>query len=1062
LLAFVGVVPIVLFGLLAWDGRQKALDQAAEHTRTTVAMLHEHALKVFETHELILRQADSWGEGRDWDTIERDERLQRALRAAVDGSGQVKSIWMIDASGRARVGTELVAQPLDLSDRDYFRAQRDRDADTYISDVFVGRVLTTPAFGASRRRSTASGEFDGVIEVSVDPSYFIDFWKGLGSELDPAVALTRSDGAILARYPALHAGNGPRLAPIASLIEAFGRADAATGSWRSAMDGSERILSYNKLGPYPVYVTFSVGREAVLAQWREDVIRDGVFALAALAALGAIALLAWRQARAAAAAEAIATTTQLRLRNILESTTDCVYLIDREWRFSYVNERANAVLAQGRELLGRNGWKLFPDLVGGPFWNNYRRAMFERVPVDFETFYAPLGAWFEVHACPASDGIAVFFRDISERKRADDALRRSQEHLARAQRAAAIGSWGWLACSGAVTWSEETYRLFGASPESFVPTRETIIELVHPEDRAATRRIGDMVTQGLTPTPEEIACDHRVVLPNGSVRVLHREGGSMLDADGRPIGLIGTVQDVTASREAERRLRNSEARYRLAAHAAGCVIWEWNAETDGVEYAGPLQELFGYAPSEIDSGQRWWQERIHPEDRAAVLRSLERASRERAALWDAEYRMRRADGTYASVHDRALTTYDVAGEPVLMVGAMIDISARKEMERELRRSEAHLARAQQVASIGSFEYDPRSGALRWSDETYRIFGLDREAFAPTIETVEARIHPDDRGVTRTPAHDLARGRRPPLSALSCDYRMIRPDGELRQLHRECDLVFDASGEIISVVGTVQDVTEQRAAEAKRLELEMQLLHAQKLESLGTLAGGIAHDLNNTLTPIVALSKLVQASLPDGAREHRNLEIIRNAGIRARDLVKQILAFSRRESPKKELVDLAGLIDESLAMLRASIPATIRIDVSAEDVPPVVADPSHLQQVLVNLVMNAAQAIGGGMGTIEVGLSCGGAEFVCLSVSDTGCGMKEEIRLRIFDPFFTTKPAGEGTGLGLAVVHGIVSSHGGRIEVASAPGSGARFEVHLPTAPADPGRATAPAQSHAAD
>jgi PAS domain S-box-containing protein len=504
---------------------------------------------------------------------------------------------------------------------------------------------------------------------------------------------------------------------------------------------------------------------------------------------------------------------------------------------------------------------------------------------------------------------------------------------------------------------------------------------------------------------------------------------------------------VTKLRAAEARLRDSEERYRLAAQAAGCVIWDWDPQSGCTDRVGAIEARFGYRHDAVESTLEWWVDRLHPEDRERVIRSLQAAFEAAAEFWDAEYRFRRADGTYAYIHDRGFAMYGASGKPTRLIGAMLDITGRKEIEQELRRSEGHLARGQQIAAIGSYEYDPRSGELRWSDETYRLFGFTRENFIPSIAAVDAMLHPEDRGRTLNPANLVGEGPRPPLSSLSCEYRIIRSDGEVRVLQRECDLVFDAAGQIIRVVGTVQDVTDERLAEAKRLELEAQLLHAQKLESLGTLAGGIAHDLNNALTPIVALSKLVQATLPEASRSHRNLEIVRQAGMRARDLVKQILAFSRRETPKMELVQLSALVDDTLAMLRATIPATIRIDVSNEDVPPVIADPGQLQQVLVNLATNAAQAIGSGMGTIAVTLSgkAGGGD-VCLSVTDTGCGMDDATCRRIFDPFFTTKPAGEGTGLGLAVVHGIVSSHGGRIDVTSAPGAGTRFEVHLPIAP----------------
>jgi two-component system cell cycle sensor histidine kinase/response regulator CckA len=227
-------------------------------------------------------------------------------------------------------------------------------------------------------------------------------------------------------------------------------------------------------------------------------------------------------------------------------------------------------------------------------------------------------------------------------------------------------------------------------------------------------------------------------------------------------------------------------------------------------------------------------------------------------------------------------------------------------------------------------------------------------------------------------------------------------------------------------------------------------HSQKLEALGTLAGGIAHDLNNTLVPVLTLAKLTARRLPEGGRERTNLETIHTAGLRARDLVKQILAFARREQVEKQSVDLAALTREALTLLRASIPATIKLVEDIDDVPSILGDAGQLHQVIVNVITNGAQAIDGRIGQIVVSLKenrrrdpVTNQRLVSLAIQDTGIGMDAHTMSRIFDPFFTTKPVGEGTGLGLSVVHGIVTDHGGRIEVASHPGEGTQFQIYLP-------------------
>jgi signal transduction histidine kinase len=255
-------------------------------------------------------------------------------------------------------------------------------------------------------------------------------------------------------------------------------------------------------------------------------------------------------------------------------------------------------------------------------------------------------------------------------------------------------------------------------------------------------------------------------------------------------------------------------------------------------------------------------------------------------------------------------------------------------------------------------------------------------------------------------------------------------------------MLDDEGNAIRRIGTIRDVTDARAAEERQTELERQLLHSQKLEALGTLAGGIAHDLNNTLMPILALSELLMQKMPRGSGEREDLETVVQASRHGRDLVRRILAFSRHQQVAKARADLAAITREALQLLRPTIPAMVLISEQIEDVRLILADPGQIQQVVVNLVTNAAQAIGDHIGTITVSLSQSG-NFIRLRIADTGCGMDAETRDRIFEPFFTTKNVGEGTGLGLSVVHGIVSNHGGLIEVSSQPGEGTEFTIFFP-------------------
>jgi signal transduction histidine kinase len=331
---------------------------------------------------------------------------------------------------------------------------------------------------------------------------------------------------------------------------------------------------------------------------------------------------------------------------------------------------------------------------------------------------------------------------------------------------------------------------------------------------------------------------------------------------------------------------------------------------------------------------------------------------------------------------------------------------------------------------------------------YAILGIDVDSAPPSSETTLTYVHPDDRE-----AYSEARNRAALSNSDVFEFRIIRPDGEERVLRRELDAHIGDDGRPTRIFGTVHDISQRVVAEARERELERQLLHSQKLEALGTLAGGIAHDLNNTLVPIQALSKLVMQEIPEDAPVRIDLETIHQASLQARDLVRQILAFSRKQEMIATPTDIALRMREALQMLRASVPSTIEI---VENIAPIAAisgDGTQLQQIVVNLVTNGAYAIGDNFGRVIVTLEEPASEpdmprTIVLKVADTGCGMSPEIVHRMFEPFFTTKSVGEGTGLGLSVVHGIVTSLGGTIDVKSVPGEGTEFTVTLPVKSVD--------------
>ncbi len=369
-----------------------------------------------------------------------------------------------------------------------------------------------------------------------------------------------------------------------------------------------------------------------------------------------------------------------------------------------------------------------------------------------------------------------------------------------------------------------------------------------------------------------------------------------------------------------------------------------------------------------------------------------------------------------------------------------ELEARESRESHERPApndrDARLAEAERAAQMGTWEWDVTTGTVSWSAELYRILGYEPDVDRPSAELYFQALHPEDRERARAEAEENAREGRERSSRL----RVVRKAGEVREVVTAGTASRDAQGNIIRLYGTVLDLTD-------RAHLEARLRQAEKMEALGRLAGGVAHDINNVLTVILGFAGIVarQTKSPDVQ------EIIRAAET-ASDLTRQLLAFSRQVQIKSTVVDLNELLRASSKMLARAVGEDVRIatDIAPEPFP-VRMEGTQITQLLLNLVINARDAMPRG-GTVRIRsmldlatayAARGGRRWIRLEVEDEGVGMDVATIARIFDPFFTTKPHGQGTGLGLSTVFGIVQRAGGRIDVSSSPGRGARFEIRLP-------------------
>ncbi len=397
------------------------------------------------------------------------------------------------------------------------------------------------------------------------------------------------------------------------------------------------------------------------------------------------------------------------------------------------------------------------------------------------------------------------------------------------------------------------------------------------------------------------------------------------------------------------------------------------------------------------------------------------------------------------------------------IQALRERSERQETQEALRDNRAKLVLAMDMAGLGHWEFDVSAGRFIFDDNFLKLLGTTaaREGGSTMLAQDYARrfVHPEEAGLVASEI-EVALAATDPNFTRQLEHRFIRADGSPGVMSVRFGLVKDAAGRTVRTFGVNQDVTKQRQVEHQRRSLEEQLRQTQKMEALGTLAGGIAHDFNNILTGIMGNLQLAEMDIAADNPVQTTLREAGKASRRARDLVARILTFSRRSQADRVASPLGPIVHEVLQLLRASLPATIEIRTAiAADCPAVLCDVAQIHQVIMNLGTNAAHAMRerGGTLMVELHAATPSREFlethpqvnsshnVCLTIRDTGCGMDEVVRKRIFEPFFTTKGPNEGTGLGLAMVHGIMQNHHGAIVVDSMPGEGTAFALYFAAA-----------------
>ena len=514
---------------------------------------------------------------------------------------------------------------------------------------------------------------------------------------------------------------------------------------------------------------------------------------------------------------------------------------------------------------------------------------------------------------------------------------------------------------------------------------------------------------------------------------------ALKDSEDSTQEVLLTGRDITQQKLVEKELIQSEWDMALAQKIARLGSWVYNMSTHEVRMSNETHWIFETSPQAFQRTYKAFLKLIHPDDRQRVKASHQESFRTGKGL-QIEYRIALADGTERIIYEELKVFLDDLDNPLKARGIVQDVTERKKVEEALRHSERELSIAQKIGKMGNWVYDFETDQLWWSDEVYRIFNLSLKEFKVSYPAFLNIVHPEDREFVDKTNKSILNNKQ----TYSMDHRIVLPDGTIRIVHQECKVFFNNQEKPKKLRGIIQDITERKQAEEKLQTYQEQLLHAEKLSSIGKLSASIAHEINNPLFGIRNVLERTKMCVPLEEADERFIDMAISETDRIAKLTRRLNKFFSPTREGKSPVQINLILEEIILLIQKELDnRNIRLKIHYKDtLPEVSAVPDQIKQVALNLLQNAMDAIPETGGEISLSTYLQDSQ-VCIKVIDNGIGMDEETQKDIFEPFFTTKSKEEGTGLGLWVTHSIVQSHGGIIEVDTQTGEGTSFAVSLP-------------------
>ncbi len=739
--------------------------------------------------------------------------------------------------------------------------------------------------------------------------------------------------------------------------------------------------------------------------------------------------------------------SEFSFRGLFNSVNDAIYIQDREGRFVDVNQGAVNMYGYPRQyFVGKN-----PSDLSAPGKNDLAKAVelvnkaFEGEPQQFEFWGIRKNGEIFPKEVRVSKGtyfgqevVIALAQDITERKRFEAVLQETNRTLESLIKASPLAITVMDQECNIQLWNPAAERMFGWKADEVIGAFNPIV----PEDkRDEFIELHNRALKGETISELEVRRKKR----DGTLIDINRSTAIIRDSDGNVKGIMAVLADITERKRAEEQLRESEERLRLALTGANMMSWELDLLTERVTWSESAERFYGLEPDEFHGTREAFVRLIHPDDRSAVEQGMN-DSIQGGKEYKEEFRIVWPDGTVHWLAAFGRASRDELGRPVKVSGIGVDITDRKRTEETIQK--LHHAVEQTDEVIIMTEPD---GIITYVNPAFeKLYRYSREEVIGKTPRVLKSGGMNQEYYARF-WHDLLAGK-----SIRAEHINKTKDGRIVIVEASVNSVYDVKGKLTGFIAVQEDISDRKRNESERKRLEAQLLQTQKLESIGTLAGGIAHDFNNILGIILAYSALLRNARLPFEKIVNAADVINQAVERGAELVKQILTFARKTDVIYGLVNINGMIKELKTMVSETFPRTITI--AAElggDVPEITADATQVHQAILNICVNARDAMPAG-GKLILRTHAGSRSevssyfpeatserYVRVSISDTGAGMDESTRQRIFEPFFTTKAKGKGTGLGLSVVYGVVKNHNGFVRVDSEIGRGTTFHLYFP-------------------